>query len=399
MYGLVLEGGGAKGSYHVGAYEAILECGLEIVAISGTSIGALNGAMIVQGDFGLCRELWEDICYSKIVNADDEDIKRLRQLKLNIEDIRHFGMKLKDVISDRGFDITPFKNMLNRYVDEDKIRKSNIDFGIVTVNLTDFRAAEIFKDDIPEGMIKDYLLASAFLPVFKNERIAGKHYIDGGLYDNLPYRMLSNKGYKKLILVRTHPGEETLIQDESLEEVIIITPSDAIGRSFTYEKDICRRNIKLGYYDGLKAIKGYVGNHYYFYSKGDKFYTDYLMGLDDKKLDRLSDLFNISNSNKRRALFEEIIPKVSTILNLGRESNYEDIVIGLLERVAGQLKLEKFRVYSFEEMCDEIKGLESNIPSYKDRFNGILGKIESLSLKNKEEILTQVVDIMFLDRI
>ncbi|HMM69555.1 MAG TPA: patatin-like phospholipase family protein, partial [Gudongella oleilytica] len=51
MYGLVLEGGGAKGSYHVGVYKALLEEGIPIGGVAGTSIGALNGAMIVQGDF------------------------------------------------------------------------------------------------------------------------------------------------------------------------------------------------------------------------------------------------------------------------------------------------------------------------------------------------------------
>ena len=48
MIGLVLEGGGARGSYHIGAYRAIMEEGIEINGITGTSIGALNGAMIVR---------------------------------------------------------------------------------------------------------------------------------------------------------------------------------------------------------------------------------------------------------------------------------------------------------------------------------------------------------------
>jgi predicted acylesterase/phospholipase RssA len=53
MIGLVLEGGGARGSYHIGAYKGILEEGIKIDGITGTSIGSLNGAMIVQGDFDI----------------------------------------------------------------------------------------------------------------------------------------------------------------------------------------------------------------------------------------------------------------------------------------------------------------------------------------------------------
>ena len=60
MYGLVLEGGGARGAYHIGVYKAILEEGIEIGGITGTSIGALNGAMIVQGDYEICYELWQN---------------------------------------------------------------------------------------------------------------------------------------------------------------------------------------------------------------------------------------------------------------------------------------------------------------------------------------------------
>ena len=49
MYGLVLEGGGARGSYQIGVYKALLEMNIPIKAVTGTSVGALNGALIAQG--------------------------------------------------------------------------------------------------------------------------------------------------------------------------------------------------------------------------------------------------------------------------------------------------------------------------------------------------------------
>ncbi len=79
MYGLVLEGGGAKGAYHIGAYKAIMEEGIEIKGIAGTSVGALNGgAMIVQGDFEKAYEIWHNISYSKVINASEEELKRIK---------------------------------------------------------------------------------------------------------------------------------------------------------------------------------------------------------------------------------------------------------------------------------------------------------------------------------
>ena len=44
-FGLVLEGGGAKGAYEIGACKALEEMGMNITAVTGTSVGALNGAM------------------------------------------------------------------------------------------------------------------------------------------------------------------------------------------------------------------------------------------------------------------------------------------------------------------------------------------------------------------
>ena len=50
-YGLVLEGGGAKGAYQIGAWKALKEAGIRIKGIAGTSVGALNGALIAMDDF------------------------------------------------------------------------------------------------------------------------------------------------------------------------------------------------------------------------------------------------------------------------------------------------------------------------------------------------------------
>ena len=53
-YGLVLEGGGAKGAYQIGAWKAMREAGVKIKGIAGTSVGALNGALICMDDLTNC---------------------------------------------------------------------------------------------------------------------------------------------------------------------------------------------------------------------------------------------------------------------------------------------------------------------------------------------------------
>ena len=82
MRGLVLEGGGAKGAYHIGAYKALKEMGVEIDGVAGTSVGALNGAMIAQEDIDRAYELWNNMTYSRVINANDEDIEKIKKGKL-----------------------------------------------------------------------------------------------------------------------------------------------------------------------------------------------------------------------------------------------------------------------------------------------------------------------------
>ena len=79
-----------------------------------------------------------------------------------------------------------------------------MDFGIVTINVTDREPLEVFIEDIPQGELSNFLLASSYVPIFKIEKLGGKVYLDGGFYDNLPFKLLQRKGYKNLILVRTN---------------------------------------------------------------------------------------------------------------------------------------------------------------------------------------------------
>jgi len=49
--GLVLSGGGAKGGYEIGAWKALIDLGIEIGGVYGTSVGSLNAAAVCPGGF------------------------------------------------------------------------------------------------------------------------------------------------------------------------------------------------------------------------------------------------------------------------------------------------------------------------------------------------------------
>ena len=60
-YGLVLDGGGARGAYQIGAWKALREAGVRINAVAGTSVGALNGALICMDDPEKAEKIWQEI--------------------------------------------------------------------------------------------------------------------------------------------------------------------------------------------------------------------------------------------------------------------------------------------------------------------------------------------------
>ena len=62
-YGLVLDGGGARGAYQIGAWKALSEAGVKVNAVAGTSVGALNGALICMGDVNKAEEIWYDMTF------------------------------------------------------------------------------------------------------------------------------------------------------------------------------------------------------------------------------------------------------------------------------------------------------------------------------------------------
>src|SRR5699024_7977574 len=313
MQGLILEGGGAKGAYHIGAYKAIKEMNIEINGIAGTSVGALNGAMIIQNDFEKAYDLWNNVSYSTVIDAEDEEIEKFKKRKFNVEDMKKWKKKAKTVFGEKGFDITPLKDLLKEVIDEEKIRNSDKDFGMVTVSLTDLEPLEIYIEDIPKGMLKEYLLASSYLPVFKTEKLDGKVFLDGGVYNNLPIDMLAKKGYKDIIAVKTSGMGRIRKSEYNDLNLTFISPNEDLGKTLEFEKEIARRDLKLGYYDGLKALKGLRGYKYYIEGKNDEeYFINKFLALGEEKILQIGNIFGIEGIPYRRLLFEHIVPKVSS---------------------------------------------------------------------------------------
>lgn len=258
LYGLVLGGGGAKGAYQIGAWKALDKMNIQVDAVVGASIGSINGALFAQGDLHTAQTAWIKLNLKDAIVLEDE-----LQYPDNLFDVRNMNQVLHSVLHQKGLDMEPVRNLLLQYIDEDKVRSSSIDFGIISYDLSNRKPVEIFKSEMPQGTLLDYIMASACFPVFKSVEIDGQKFVDGGVYNNLPADMLARKGYKNIILVDI--GGMGIVRNTELANVnlINIKPSPPLGGTFDMTPKVIKLSILRGYLDTFRAFGKLTGSCYY----------------------------------------------------------------------------------------------------------------------------------------
>lgn len=403
MYGLVLEGGGAKGAYQVGAVKALKEMGYEFSAIAGTSIGAINGAFIASDKLEFIYSVWEEGEINRVIETDKEILQQILDFDFKGENIYKIFDYIIKTINNGGLDISPLRQLLNEHIDEEALRKSPIDFGLVTVSFTDFEPLEIFIDKIPEGKLIDYIIASASLPIFKLKKIDGKSYLDGGFYNNIPITLMTKKNIKDIIVIETEGlGRKRKVNEDDLN-IIRIRPSQKIARTIEVDPKKMKQNIKLGYLDVKRTIQGLESEKYCIeHNLDEKYFLEEISRLNKKKIEELYELFNYNDMINHKNLLEVIFPILSKILNLRENTSYIDFFIKLNEEVAESLGIDKLEVYSFNELNEKIRDKMNSKPkavfSSKYRyipFKLLPKQIEVLPKEIKENVLNEFFRIYY----
>lgn len=305
-YGLILAGGGAKGAYQMGAWRAMRELGVQFSAIAGVSIGAINGALIVQNDYDKAMELWNTVEVQKGVNI-------AAQLKdpNNLFSRSNYPQLLREMIKNKGLDASPTKALLQEYIDEEKVRAGNIPFGMVTFQLSGLKPVEIFLDEMPQGELFDYLMASARFPGINRQGPADGNYLDGGVYDNAPIDTLRKRGINRMVVVDISGMKGFAHKNElSCMELIYIRPSvpNELGASFDFDRETLNRRMEMGYLDTRKAFGLLKGELYYF---------------EERDFFALADRFGFETLNQ-------------------------------LEKLAYQLEIPRLQIYSAEEFANAV---------------------------------------------
>ncbi len=247
---VVLGGGGSRGSYQIGVWKALRELGFDYEIVTGTSVGALNGALMVQKDYELAEAMWQ-----KLKTQDVMDIAVTDKVEGPRDLTGKAGTFLAEIIKNGGADPRPLEELLRQYIDEEKIGNSPIDFGFITVEYPKLEPKILTKSAVPAGRLVDYLMASAAcFPAMKARTIDEKTYIDGGYSDNVPVKMAVDLGADDIVAVDLEAIGVVRRMDFPAVRLRYLKSRWDLGIFLLFDSDVSARNIQLGFLETLKAF-------------------------------------------------------------------------------------------------------------------------------------------------
>ena len=344
-YAIALEGGGAKGGYEIGVWQALDEAGIKYNAVSGTSVGALNGGLMAMRDLPRAKDAWNNMKLGKVIELDEEQEENLSHAfngDIGLDDVQRLIPEALEIIKNRWLDVAPLRAWVREVVDAKAIKESDVELYIATVSITDRKALEVKVNDLPEDQICDMLLASAYHPTFKLEKLGGKFYTDGGFVDTLPLHALVTNGYKDIIAVRI-PGighNRRFRMPDDVNITYIATNAD-LGGVLNFDAEQSRRDIAIGYLDAKRVLYGLYGKHYYI----ERSMTD------REALNMLLD--SLETGENLRQFCERDLPRVAR--HLDAEGDYYELLIAVLEDAAAKQDIDNMRIYKDTELVAKLE--------------------------------------------
>jgi len=182
----VLGGGGLLGAVEVGMLRALFEADISPDLILGTSVGALNGALVAAdpspGVIGRLVKLWESAAGSKEVYGDGavRQVTRAMRTGTHLHSAKPLRERLQQELGDLTFD------------------DLKIPFQCCAASIE--RAAEHW---FTEGPVADAVMASAAVPgLLRPARVNGEHYLDGGIVNSIPVGRAVDCGATRIFVLQ-----------------------------------------------------------------------------------------------------------------------------------------------------------------------------------------------------
>lgn len=389
MKALVLGGGGAKGSYEVGVFKALRKLHMKFDIVTGVSIGSINGAFYVANEYKKCLKMWQ-----KITTSDLFDVAI--GSKMSKEDIKLLVKKM----STGGISFSNAYNFLKKNINEEKVRKSKIDYGLVTVSLTNKKPRFLTKEQIPYGKLVDYICASSICyPFVQAQDINDESFIDGGFYDGIPINLAIDMGATEILAVDLSVLAINKKPKDKNIKVDVIKMKDKTPLTLTFTKEYANKNIKYGYNDTMKHFNKLDGKFYTFrkndldksYNELNKYFVEILKStiLNEPKNKIVNELFSIAKINK---LFVKI----------KYNHDFKEEVEEALEHLGVLFDIPNENIYSIKKYnkllirkVKELNYIKIN-KNLKDKF--LIGYMYNKYMKseNKEEIIKEMYNLSLI---
>lgn len=348
--GVVFSGGGAKGGYEIGAWQALLELDYSPDIVTGTSVGAFNGALMALNKYDEALDLWQNIGMDRVFSQFSEAVKN--------EETKQDGFitaLAKEAILKGGADYTPLHNLIASLVDEEKLRESKINFGLVTTTFPYKKQVQRFIEDIPQGEVIDYIIASASaFPLVRSYKIGQSKYIDGGYSNNMPIQMALDKGAEEIVAVNIGkmPVQKLKENNAVIHYVQNKRPFNdgQFGSVALFDKEISLQNIRQGYLDTCKAFH-LLDGYFYSFEKYERYNICAYEGICEQKYNSVFSVLPSENRFERTGK-----QKITELMQSYEKSPFEfnANALNCAEIAAELFELNPREIYTLKGMVEQL---------------------------------------------
>lgn len=268
--GMVLSGGGGKGAYQAGVFQAMSELGLchRVEAVSGCSIGALNALLFTADDPAVWRQVWEESDFGDItgVGASPQRLEELEARAAGAGGLEEY------LGGEYLLSLDGIEGMLRQWVDPARLAKGRPRVSVCAYQLEAEEPRYFWLEDRPFPDAVKLAAASSAMPViFPTVEFEGKHYCDGGMTppysgkkngDKTPLAPLAGLGLDVILVVYLDPHERV---DRGLlppgTRLLELYPSQPLESSpgtgtMDFSGEAIRRRRALGLEDGRRMLAG-----------------------------------------------------------------------------------------------------------------------------------------------
>lgn len=217
---LVLSGGGSKGALQAGMYRALVEADLEPDLVVGTSVGAVNGALIAAG-------IGPDALAAGWTRLSRGDLFRF-----------NWSVLWRGLRAESLFGQPRFRRFLEARLPVRRFEELSVPLHVVSTHLSAGTACTLSEGDLLEALLASCAVPGLLPPV---EMHGGAWHVDGSLGDNLPVRLARELGASRVVALGTRTCDRCDVASPGVTEVI--------GRAFGIAADCSLRRMADSLHD------------------------------------------------------------------------------------------------------------------------------------------------------